>query len=68
MAAQAVSAQTRSGTCTGVSIIADGLAAAEAILAAEGDTNIKQIIATTPCYVPDYLSSGKEEDARRRVL
>ena len=51
--------------CTGVSIIADGVGAAEALLAADGDDVIQQVIATTPCYVPDYLSEGKDSSSRR---
>ena len=50
-------------TCTGVSIIAHGVGAAEALIGAQADaTNatlqVKQVIALAPCLIPTYLSSN----------
>ena len=67
MVAQAVTTNTANAPggveCTGVSIIASGIGAAEALIGAQTDaTNatdqISQVITLAPCLIPTYLSSG----------
>lgn len=65
MATEAIAQKTSSSTCDSVNVVASGIGAAEAILGADDFPSITQVITTTPCYVPDYLSEGKEE---RRLL
>ena len=75
MVAQAVTTNSTnmpgSVSCTGVSIIASGVGAAEALIGAQTDaTNttdqISQVITLAPCLIPTYLSSGS--DSKHRLL